>query len=160
MVIKRRTRLETTPLIAIAVAFFVGCGSRDRFHIRATEGRGLLPRPAMASNSSAGPAPMYVFHKESSGLFSRLIFETDEDPRLKISVREFSLPPGRGPVTLSFAGAAVLEMRTDRGRLSLGAQPEDWRQGTSIMVPEGTPIGLANPTDRELIVRLCVLEAK
>ncbi len=49
---------------------------------------------------------------------------------------------------------------TDGGTLIVGNREQEWKAGATLMVPARVPIHLANPTNRELIVRLHILEGK
>jgi len=44
--------------------------------------------------------------------------------------------------------------------LMIGDKEQTWKQGARLTVAAGIPIQVANPTDRELIIRLHILEAK
>jgi hypothetical protein len=146
-------------VLILASAASFSCGSRDLSNKRAIEGRGLLERP-VAVQSLAAVAPAHAFHAESLDLSSRELFETSENPKFTLRVREFSLPPRRGPISTTFTTPVFLEMRTDRGTLKIGGNPQLWKQGALVTVPAHAPIELGNPTDRELIVRLYIAEAK
>jgi hypothetical protein len=102
----------------------------------------------------------YAFDGGAAKSSSRVLFETADDPSFMIRVRDVSVPPGPDPVAVSLPATAALEMRTDRGRLKVGLNEQEWKQGATVMVPAGVPIELQNPTDRELIVRLYLVEAK
>jgi len=138
----------------------VACSTDGLSDRRAKEGHGLLARPSALSVVPRGAVSSYSFHQESPDVYSRVLFETDEAPDFRFQVREFCLPPHAGPATIQVDGDALLEMRTDRGTLVIGNQEQQWKPATSLMVPARAPVRLANPTDRELIVRLHILEGK
>jgi len=132
-------------------------GLSDR---RAKEGHGLLARPSTLSGVPRGAVSSYAFHQESPDLYSRVLFDTDEAPDFRFQVREFCLPPHEGLTRIQVEGDALLEMRTDGGTLIVGNREQEWKAGATLMVPARVPIHLANPTNRELIVRLHILEGK
>jgi hypothetical protein len=149
---------KRTLLVVTVIAFF-GCGRKGPSNKLAAEGRGTLPSPVTIQGKLTG-APNYAFLSDSAELSSRVVFETEEDPNFNIRIRDYSVPPGRGPVGITSANVAILEMRTDRGTLEIGKSPQTWNQGGTATVPAGTPIQLTNPTDRELIIRLYYVEGK
>src|ERR1700722_9470216 len=89
--------------ITAGASFLTGCGQKDST-ARAVEGHGLLERPRAARNfGELAQTSGRAFRQESADLSSRDLFETDEYPNLKFRVREFSVPPKRGPVSTSLA---------------------------------------------------------
>jgi hypothetical protein len=156
--IPKRNRILGVALIFAVV--LAGCKSQGVFSKRAKEGHGLLPRPATLSGPTVEITPTHAFIQESPNLYSRVLFETDEGGDFTIQIREYSLPPHQGLTTIHTAGDAILELRTDRGRLMIGDKEQTWKQGAMLAVATGIPIQVANPTDRELIIRLHILEAK
>jgi hypothetical protein len=154
-----RLRILFAALLAICLA---GCNSQNLLDQRAPEGHGLLPRPTIPLTPPRRALANYAFQALSpaSDLSSRVLFETDEGPNSRVRVSEYSLPPHKGPSSARTEGATVLEMWTDQGTLKIGGHVQDWKQGGTLMVPDGAPVELTNPTDRELIIRIYTVEAK
>jgi hypothetical protein len=147
-------------ILAAGVAL-VACSPGGQSDKRASQGHGLLPRPSTLSEHTARVGlNSYAFHEESPAVYTRVLFDTDAAPDFRLQVREFSLPARQELTTVHVKGDALLEMRTDHGRLMIGDREQEWKQGATVMVPSEVPIRLANPTSRELIVRLHVLESK
>jgi hypothetical protein len=112
------------------------------------------------SEIRGGLKPRHALAPQDSGIFSRTVFEMNESPDFKVEIRDLSLPPGAKSSTRSQSETTVLEMRTDRGMVKIGEQSAEWQQDGDIVVPPGVPIELQNPTERELLVRLYLVEAK
>ncbi len=146
-------------VLMVAEALLSGCQSQDVSNRRAAEGRGILERPTAVQNV-VRPRRARAFQQASADSLSRDLFDADDQGKVGIHVRELCLPPGKGPVTTSWPSVALLEMRTDRGTLKIAGKPQEWKQGSIVMVPPDAQVELTNPTDRELIVRLDVVEVK
>lgn len=147
-------------IASFALALLVSCNSQSSTDQRAAEGHGALPRPSAMSENRGGMRPRHALAPQDSGIFSRIVFETNEGPDFKVEVRDLSLPPGATTSTRSQSQTTVLEMLTDRGMVKIGGQSAEWQQEGDIVVPPGVPIELQNPTERELLVRLYLVEAK
>jgi hypothetical protein len=78
----------------------------------APEGRGLLPKPAEAAPIE--PSPSNVFKADPSGGLSRTVFETDEDPQLNLTIRDYSFPADGQPHTLTLPAGALIRNRHER----------------------------------------------
>ncbi len=155
------TNTYSRRIIAFALAAVVlACGCQELFNQRAKEGHGVLARPSALSGGSTGVASKFAFRQESPHVYSRVLFETAEASDFNFRIQEFSLPPRQGLTTIHLHGDALLEMRTDHGTLIIGNKEQVWKQGATLLIPAEVPFQLANPTDRELIVRLDVLEGK
>lgn len=154
------SKVTSSIWISVLAAMLVACSSDGVSNRRAKEGHGLLARPSTVSGVERGIASRFAFRQESSDLYSRVLFDTDEAPDSRLQVREFCLPAHEGPTTIRVAGDALLEMRTDRGTLIVGNREKEWKPGATLMVPARVPVQVSNPTGRELIVRLYILEAK
>ena len=153
-------KIASTIWIFVIMGMLVACSSDGLSDKRAKEGHGLLARPSTLSGTSRGVRSSFAFHQESPNLYSRVLFDTDEGLDFRFQVREFCLPAHEELTTIQVEGDAVLEMRTDHGRLIVGNREQEWKPGATLMVAARVPVQVANPTDRELIVRLHIVEGK
>jgi hypothetical protein len=126
----------------------------------APEGRGLLPKPGQMPATLQGRPVPHPFEPDPAGGFSRTVFETDEDPNLKIIIRDFSFPPDHRTHTVVLRSAAVVhsfpgsaEVRVARNRLALAA-------GARTVVPAGAPIEVTNSGELAVVVRAIIVEPK
>jgi hypothetical protein len=90
----------------------------------APEGRGLLPRPPVATREATDA---HRFSVGPSGVLSRTVFETDEDPNFKLIFQDFSFPPDKQPRTVTLPSAVFLHVLSGKGEISVAKQRVRWR---------------------------------
>ena len=126
----------------------------------APEGRGLLPKPAETPAILGGTPPPHPFVLDPSGGFSRTVFETDEDPNFKITIRDFSFPPDRYTHTLSLPFAAFLHLLSGPGEISIAKKRLALTPTARTAVPANTVIEVVNNGEHGTVVRALIVEAK
>jgi len=126
----------------------------------APEGRGLLAKPAEPPENLGGVPPLHVFSTDPSGAFARTLFETDDDPDFKITIREYSFPPDKKKHTLAFPSGAFARLLDGSGEITLSNNRLDLSSIARAAVPAGAPIDVVNDGDSPMIVRTLILEAK
>jgi hypothetical protein len=131
----------------------------------AREGRGQLPKPAEMPATLQGAEPPHTFQPDPSGGFSRIIFETDEDPNFRIVIRDFSFPPDRQTHIVNLPSAAFLHFVGESGQVKESAQVKIANQplrpvsGARTAAP-ATPIEVINSGEQPVVVRALIVEAK
>jgi quercetin dioxygenase-like cupin family protein len=124
----------------------------------APEGRGLLPKPP-ASTPEAPNA--HRFSVGPSGVLSRTIFETDDDPNFRLIFQDFSFPPDKRPHALTLPSAAFLHVLSGKGEISVAKQRVELTPlGRTPAVPAGAPIEVTNSGDYPMVLRGLIVEAK
>jgi hypothetical protein len=145
-------------VIAAVVAAVASSAAFAQQQTLAPEGRGLLPRPPAATPE----APVaHRFSVGPSGVLSRTVFETDEDPNFKLTFRDFSFPPDKQRHALTLPSAAVLHLLSGKAEISVAKQ----RMGLSNLartppVPAGAPIEIVTSGEYPVVVRALIVEAK
>src|SRR5579862_4807309 len=119
----------------------------------AREGRGLLPQPITRANSSFFLSSKNSLKQESANLYSRLLFETSDDPNFRIRIKDLSIPPRMTSADLKMPADTIVEIITGLGKLTIENKEHNWKQGTIILVHKDVPMTLVNDGDREMIVR-------
>ena len=124
----------------------------------APEGRGLLPRPPAATPEAPDA---HRFSLGPSGVLSRTVFETDEDPNFRLIFQDFSFPPDKQPHALTLPSAAVLHLLSGKAEISVAKQ----KMGLTNLartppVPAGAPIEVVNSGESPVILRGLIVEAK
>jgi quercetin dioxygenase-like cupin family protein len=117
------------------------------------------PQPAPGTQAPAASEPR-GFIRDPSGWLSRIVFESDDNPDFKITIREFSFPPQPQAHTVnlpSFALARVVsgqaEVGTDKLKSLLSA-------GARTALPAGAPLVVVNNGNAPVIMRSLMLEPK
>jgi hypothetical protein len=149
-------RLSTLAAVLIALAPSAGFAQDNQL---AAEGRGLLPEPTAPPETLGGASPN-AFQADPSGIFSRTVFETNEDPNFKITIRDYSFPPSNQAKTLTLPAAALVQNHSAHGEFSIANQKLDLAGAARVAVPPGAPIGVTNNGDRAVVVRTITLDPK
>jgi quercetin dioxygenase-like cupin family protein len=126
----------------------------------APEGRGLLPEPAETAATLGGTRPSAPFEPDPFGGYSRTVFETDEDPNFKITIRDYSFPPDHRPHTLELPSAAFLHIIDGQAEFNVAGQHLAVEPGKRVAVAAGAPIELVNNGQIASVVRALIVEAK
>jgi hypothetical protein len=124
----------------------------------APEGRGLLPRPSAATPEA--PATAHQFQPDPSGGFSRTVFETDESPDFKITIRDFSFPPDKQTHAVTLSSAAFIHLLSGTVETSVAKKPLALSRTGRTAVPAGSPIEMMNKGENPVVVRALIVEAK
>jgi hypothetical protein len=119
---------------------------------------GLPSKPAAAAPEAA--ATSYQFQPDPSGGFSRTIFETDENPDFKITIRDFAFPPDRQPHTLTLPSSAFVHLLGGEGEISIAKKRLELVFGPRSAVSAGAPIEVVNNGEYPVVIRALVMEAK
>ena len=124
----------------------------------APEGRGLLPRPPAATREAPDA---HRFSVGSSGVLSRMVFETDEDPNFRLILQDFSFPPDKQPRTITLPSAAFLHVLSGKGAISVAKQTVELTPlARTPAIPAGAPIEVVNSGEYPVVLRGLVVEAK
>jgi hypothetical protein len=126
----------------------------------APEGRGLLPKPAERPATLGGVTPAHPFERDPSGGFSRIIFETDENPDFKIIIRDFSFPPDQQAHTVVLPSAAFAHLLSGEGEVSIAKQRTALTPLARAAVSAGAPIEMVNNGEHPVVIRALIVEAK
>jgi hypothetical protein len=145
-------------VIAAGVAAFASTATFAQEQRLAPEGRGLLPRPPAATPE----APVaHRFSIGPSGVLSRTVFETDEDPNFRLIFQDFSFPPDKQPHALTLPSAAVLHLLSGKAEISVAKQRMELTNlARTPVVPAGAPIEVMNTDSYPMVLRGLIVEAK
>jgi hypothetical protein len=151
--------MRFTKLAAVLVVLSPCCAFAQDNQL-APEGRGLLPGPTAVPETLGGVPPPHPFEMTPSGVLARTVFETNEDPNFKLTIRDYSFPPDNQPRTLTLPAAALVQNRSTFGDVSIANQKVDLTGTARIAAPPGAPIGVTNNGDKAVVVRTITLEPK
>ena len=147
-------------ILAVSLAIISGVQAWAEEQQLAPEGRGLLPKPAEIPVTLGGVPPPRPFEPDPSAGFSRIIFETEEDPNFKLVIRDFSFPPDRKPRTITLPSAAFLHLLSGSGDISIAMQRLALTPGARTVAPAGAPIEVVNSGEQPVVVRALMVETK
>ena len=123
----------------------------------------LPPPPQGAAITFAGPIPVNSFHVEGDNVLARTVFETDAPSNSHVEIRDYMFPPNAKSKLSGLPGAAVLDVYSGEGTLSVG---EDGAGGEHLVpaavksLPAGQSLVIDNKGALPFVVRVYVFEAK
>ena len=146
-------------VIAAGVAVVASSATFAQEPKLAPEGRGLLPRPPAATREAPTEKRFSV---GPSGVLSRTIFETDEDPNFKLIFRDFSFPPDKqartiDPTVCSLPPCSQRKGRDQRRKAEGGT---DSAGENAAQCPPARPSKSSNSGDYPMVLRALIVEAK
>jgi quercetin dioxygenase-like cupin family protein len=149
--------MRTVLVIAASVAAASGASLAQEQKL-APEGHGLLPRPPAATREA--PAT-HRFSVGPSGILSRTVFQTDEDPNFRLTFRDFSFPPDQQTHTVTLPSAAFFHVLCGKGEISVAKQRMELSPlARTPAIPAGAPIEVMNSGDSPMVLRGLILETK
>lgn len=145
-------------VIAAGVAVVASSATFAQEPKLAPEGRGLLPRPPAATREAPTEKRFSV---GPSGVLSRTIFETDEDPNFKLIFRDFSFPPDKQARSIALPSAAFLHVLSGKGELTVAKEKVELTPLARMpAAPARAPIDVVNSGDYPMVLRALTVEAK
>jgi hypothetical protein len=146
--------------MTLSITIYAGISRPQQDQPLAPDGRGLLPKPATIPATLQGTSSPHPFEPDPSGGFSRTVFETDEDPNFKLSIRDFSFPPDRQTHTITLSSAAFLHTFGEQTEISIAKKRVALSPLVRTVVPAGAPIDVVNNGEQAVVVRVLIVEAK
>jgi quercetin dioxygenase-like cupin family protein len=145
-------------IIALSIATVASSVGFSQERKLAPEGRGLLSRPPAATREAPGVGRFSV---EPSGVLSRTVFETDEDPNFRLIFRDFSFPPDKQTHMVTLPSVAFLHVLSGKGEVSVAKQKVELTPlARTPAVPAGAPIEVVNSGDYPMVLRGLIVETK
>jgi hypothetical protein len=125
---------------------------------------------------SAGPAPSFqveelppappasalanYFVPDVAGGLSRVIFETDEDPNFKITIRDFLILPNGKTNLLTSPAAMFVHFQSATGEVKIADQLMPLAAGQRAAVAARTPLEVTVKGGRAAVLRAVILQPK
>jgi hypothetical protein len=132
--------------------------------------------PFAAFGQLAGPAPSLqvkelppapptsalanYFVTDAAGGLSRVVFETDEDPNLKITIRDFLILPNGKPNLLTSPAAMFVHFLSATSEVKIAGQLIALSAGQRAAVAARTPLEVTVKGGRAVVLRAVILQPK
>jgi len=148
---------------SILILLLAACARGGPYHPSgpaAREGHGILPPLKAPPSVLGGVPPKQAFELDPSGAFSRTVFVADDQPDIRITVRDITVAPKQPTRPITLPDVALLELRAGRGAVSVAGQTTELTGAKAMAIPAGTAVVLSNGSDQALVVRQYVIEAK
>ena len=126
----------------------------------AREGVGLLPPPPETPATLSVPEIANPFVPDPSGGFSRIVFQTDENPDFKIVIRDYAVLPDQITHALKLPTGALLHVISGEGDVHLGENRLEMNTTERTVAPPGATLNVANRGESPVVIRALTLEPK
>lgn len=125
-----------------------GCQSRP--------GVGPLPGPPAGDVTFSKSQPANPFTSITPGLFARTVYSADSGAGYRVEVRDLLVGPGQ-KASGSLPGAAVLEIRSGAGTMTVAGRTQELRTGSTLSLPDGQAFAIQNTGAGALTIRVHLL---
>jgi hypothetical protein len=102
------------------------------------------------------------YRQYTRGLLARTVFtaEESESPYV-VEIWDFLVGPGVKSDTVSLPGAAVFEVRSGSGSITINKEPRQVRIGSTLALDEGRAFDLANNMkDQAIVIRATIIRSR
>jgi hypothetical protein len=150
-------------LLILIVLAGIGWFGYSYYNRQALLSNSPLPPPPQGTITFAGPTPANSFHVEGDNVLARTVFETDAPSNSHVEIRDYMFPPNAKSKLAALPGAAVLDVYSGEGTLSVGEQDSAGEHLAAAAVkslPAGQSLIIDNKGALPFVVRVYVFEAK
>ena len=123
----------------------------------------LPPPPQRNAITFAGKTPAFSFHLEEGNVLARTVFETDAPSNSHVQIRDYMFPPNAKSKLAALPGAAILDVYSGEGTLSVGSESSEGVHLVPAAVkslPAGQNVDINNQGALPFVVRVYIFEAK
>ena len=157
---RHRALLVVILIVLVGIAWFgYSYANRQAF----LSNNSLPPPPEQGPIKFAGPTPANSFHVEEGNVLARTVFETDAPGNAHVQIRDYMFPPKAKSKLGAQPGAAVLDVYSGEGTLSVGtegAAGEHMVPAAVKSLAAGQSVVIDNQGALPFVVRVYVFEAK
>lgn len=145
-------RSMATPLLVVAIVAAQACQ------------RAPAPAPA-AAPAVAGPlsdfSPAQPYRQFAKGLLAQTVYTADADGPFAIEVWDLIVGPGQRSESAALPGAAVLEIRSGTGKVTVAGRDRETPTGAALSIAEGERFTIVNGSpEQALTIRATVVRAR
>ena len=137
--------------------FLSGCKS---FSERGAKGVGTLPPASPNETRFSSYQPAHPYQQLTKGLLGRKLFAAPPDAGAGVEIHDFLVGPRQRSDKYSLPAAAIFQVKSGSGLLSLGEKPQKIEAGTVATVPPAQPFAIENQTDIPIAIRVSILGSK
>lgn len=145
------TRLRVQ--VGLLAVLLVGCQT-------APGGVALLPGPRAGDLKFSSYQPAEPFGQSSAGLLSRKAFAASSGLGYRVEVSDLLVGPRQSSAAITFAGAAVVEVRSGSPIVADLSGKRELRPGASVSIAERQPFQVTNRSDTPVTMRVHVFVAE
>lgn len=143
--------------LLLSCFFMMGCGSWSQ---RGAKGLGLLPKASPGDTKYSSQQPKNPYTTLAAGIMTRTLFESSSGRGYRVEVRDLLVGPGQRAENVSLPGAAVFEIRSGNGVLTVAASARELKLGSTFALAEGQSFTVENKSDSALAMRVYLFRAE
>lgn len=134
-----------------------GCKSWSE---RGAKGLGTLP-PASPNETKFSPyQPAHPYQQLTKGLLGRKLYTAPLEFGAAVEIHDFLVGPHQRSDSYTLQAAAIFEVKSGSGLLSLKDMPQKIETGTVVSVPAAQRFAIENQTDIPIAIRVEILGSK
>ncbi len=152
---KTRVMLSTVAISFTMVLSPSGC--RDRNVVEPAITSVPSPTPSIDRTQLAPEAQQNPFKQYAPGLLARTIYKAEQTGDLEVEVWELLVGPGKKSEAAKVPGAAVAEVRSGSGVVTIGEKRRDIKSGTGFSIDDGEAFQIENSSQEEGLALRVVL---
>lgn len=126
------------------------------------------PAPAQGQRPPDAPAgalsdysPAQPYRQLAQGILAQTVYVAEADGPFTAELWDLIVGPGMRSEAAVLPGAAIFEIRSGTGTVSVGGQGRDARMGMTFSIPEGEQFTVVNGSpDQALMIRATVVRAR
>jgi mannose-6-phosphate isomerase-like protein (cupin superfamily) len=126
----------------------------DSWPMRGAKGVGLLPAAPPDAAKLSTSQTRNPFAELAPGILTRTLFEASSGRGYRVEVRDLLVGPGKRSASVTLPGAAVFEIRSGPASVSIGDKLEEFRPGSTFVVPEGAAFTVDNRGGTAIAIRV------
>jgi mannose-6-phosphate isomerase-like protein (cupin superfamily) len=135
----------------------LGC---TRWSERGAKGVGTLP-PASANETRFSPyQPAHAYQQLAKGLLGRRLYTAPPELGTPADVHDLLVGPNQRSENYTFEAAAIFEVKSGNGILSLGEKQQRIETGRVLSLPPAQPFSIENQSDIAIAIRVELLGGK
>ena len=125
------------------------------------------PAPAPGQRPPAPPAalsdysPQQPYKQLARGLLAQTVYVADASGRYHVEIWDLVIGPGQKIEPATLPGAALFEVRSGAGAVTVAGRSREVRIGATLALGEGEPFVVANRSaDQAVMIRATVVRAR
>ncbi len=127
---------------------------------RGPRGVGLLPKAAPGEKNFSQYQPRQPYSQLNPGIMTRTLFEVATSNGYRVEVRDVLVGPRQRTERVSLPGAAVFEIRSGGGILTVNGKRQELSPGSTLSLSEGQAFSIENNSDAPITIRVYLIIAQ
>lgn len=115
---------------------------------------GVFPPPSPGERKVTANQPSNPFLQLAPGVLTRILYQTASGAGYRVEVRDLLVGPGQHTAEASLPGAAVFEVRSGSGVVTVSGKRQEMKSGSTFALAEGQTFAIENPADVPISARV------